>query len=173
MDARRPQCSRWPVGTPRPLPTPVRIDQGGASAPPPAPVSSPGLNATVAPGTGSSPQLQRSVSASAWNAAGTWEERNFTTWAKERLEALVVACTCSVPPDGMVLVTKVKNVHELKMEDPNLVKAFARFQERAPTRGMGPGEARPEGQQGHDARWPDAPEGHGAGGDARPLLDSL
>lgn len=48
---------------------------------------------------------------SAWNAAGTWEERTVTSWAKPRLEELLVGVEAPLPNGlGVVRTTKVKNL---------------------------------------------------------------
>ena len=46
------------------------------------------------------------TSTSAWNTAGTWEERNMTSWAKSRLEELLVGLTQEVT-DGHIELKEV------------------------------------------------------------------
>jgi len=53
--------------------------------------------------------------ASAWNKAGTWEEKDRTKWAEESLKKMILETTYSLPtsspaPDAKVTVTKVKKL---------------------------------------------------------------
>jgi tetratricopeptide (TPR) repeat protein len=53
--------------------------------------------------------------ASAWNKAGTWEEKNVTKWATESLKKQVTQTTFSLPesspaPGALVTVTEVKTI---------------------------------------------------------------
>lgn len=57
-------------------------------------------------------QQQEPLDGSAWNKAGTWEERNVTAWAKETLEASLLTASYALPesspaPGGTVRVTSV------------------------------------------------------------------
>lgn len=59
----------------------------------------------ASPGSGSS-----TSAASAWNSAGTFEERNLTELSHERLRALLGAIKCDLPGGGSVRITRVANV---------------------------------------------------------------
>jgi len=52
---------------------------------------------------------------SAWNKAGTWEEKDVTSWAKDTLTASLIATSFTLPagspePDAKVIVTDVKDL---------------------------------------------------------------
>lgn len=54
-------------------------------------------------------------SGSAWNKAGTWEEKDVTSWAKESLKEALLATTFALPdtspaPNALVMVGKVSDV---------------------------------------------------------------
>lgn len=56
-------------------------------------------------------QLKKDVSA--WNKAGTWEEKDVTAWAKENLESQLLSATYNLPPSSpspgsICKITKVK-----------------------------------------------------------------
>jgi tetratricopeptide (TPR) repeat protein len=58
------------------------------------------------------PQQQEPTDGSAWNKAGTWEERNVTAWAKETLEATLLTTSYTLPesspaPGAVVKVSSV------------------------------------------------------------------
>lgn len=48
--------------------------------------------------------------ASVWNTAGTFESRDLTPWATDRLTAALKAMSCSVPDGGDCSVKEVKDV---------------------------------------------------------------
>ena len=61
------------------------------------------------PGSGSGSGSSTSA-ASAWNTAGTFEERNLTALSHERLRALLGAIKCDLPGGGSAQITRVTNV---------------------------------------------------------------
>lgn len=62
-------------------------------------------NAAPSSSSSSSPQpiTSASVSASAWNAAGTFEEKDVSSWAQGRVRALLLAVTCESGKSGVKL----------------------------------------------------------------------
>jgi len=66
-----------------------------------------------------STQAHTSKDRSAWNKAGTWEEKDCTSWAIESLSKALMACTYNLPqgcaaPNAEVKVTKVSNLIDHK-----------------------------------------------------------
>eukprot|EP00562_Extubocellulus_spinifer_P035730 CAMPEP_0178695430 /NCGR_PEP_ID=MMETSP0699-20121125/8851_1 /TAXON_ID=265572 /ORGANISM="Extubocellulus spinifer, Strain CCMP396" /LENGTH=224 /DNA_ID=CAMNT_0020341127 /DNA_START=297 /DNA_END=971 /DNA_ORIENTATION=+ len=52
--------------------------------------------------------------ASAWNKAGTWEERDITAWASDTLTSTLLGCSYSVPDsDVTIKVVKANKMSEL------------------------------------------------------------
>lgn len=56
---------------------------------------------------------------SAWNKAGTWEEKDYTAWAIDSLSKALMACTYKLPegcaaPNAEVKVTKISNLIDHK-----------------------------------------------------------
>jgi tetratricopeptide (TPR) repeat protein len=67
------------------------------------------------PSATATPKNNSKGGGSAWNTAGTWEEKNVTKWAKERLEQCILQTTFSLPasspaPGALVTVSKVRTL---------------------------------------------------------------
>jgi hypothetical protein len=75
--------------------TPKRIDTGAAG-----PSPSTGPVRLDSPAAGVAPAASPAAGSSAWNTAGTWEERDVTQWANDRLRALLAALSCRSSANG-------------------------------------------------------------------------
>jgi hypothetical protein len=76
-----------------------------------------------------STSLQEPTDGSAWNKAGTWEERNVTTWAKETLTASLLS-TCYVLPESSSFPGAIVQVSSISKCDGHASFATVRGKKR-------------------------------------------